>query len=120
MKRLTLAAIAVVAAVATSLPASAETWPGEHAPVGGALAAKIIGETCPNALSATEVSEIGRYIDRLVAIEKAKSEENKAFMEHFMPALEADYRSDRSCGIGDVELAKDMLLRVRKELEGGR
>ena len=31
--------------------------------------------------------------------------------------LEADYRSNRTCGVGDVELAKDMLLRVRKEVE---
>ncbi len=104
-------------AFARSLPAAAETLSGEHAPVGGALAAKVIGETCPDALTSAETAEIGRYVDHVVAIEKAKGPEDKAFMERFVPALEADYRSNRTCGVGDVELAKDMLLRVRKEVE---
>lgn len=104
-------------ALAVGFPALADKWPGEHAPVGGALAAKVIGETCPGTLTGPEVAEISRYIDRLVAVEKAKGPENKAFIERLMPALEADYRSDRTCGLGDQELAKDMLLRVRKEVE---
>lgn len=113
-KILTMAALISIAA---TFSASAESGSSHHAPVGGALAAKIIGETCPGSLTPTEVAEIGRYIDNTVAIEKAKSAEDKAFMEQLMPALEADYRSNRTCGVGDVELAKDMLLRVRREVE---
>ena len=119
MKKIQLATAALILIAATS-SAFAETPPAPHAPVGGALAAKIIGETCPGSLTPTEVAEIGRYIDNTVAIEKAKSAEDKAFMEQLLPALEADYRSNRTCGVGDVELAKDILLRVRREVEAVR
>jgi hypothetical protein len=115
MNKLTSAAFAAALAVVAARSVAAEPLQGDHAPIGGALAAKIIGETCPDVMSSAEVSELGRYVDRLVAIEKAKGEENKAFMERFVPELTADYRSDRLCGIGDTELAKDMLLRVRRE-----
>jgi hypothetical protein len=114
MQRILLCA-GMIAAMA--LPAAAGGMSGDHAPVGGALAAKVIGETCPGALKQSELSEIDRYIDRVVAIEKAKGPDAKAFIEQLMPALDADYRSDRTCGIGDEELAKDMLIRIRKELD---
>jgi hypothetical protein len=116
MKKIQLTMAALIS-IAATISASAESSPVDHAPVGGALAAKIIGETCPGSLTPTEVAEIGRYIDNTVAIEKAKSAEDKAFIEQLMPELEADYRSNRTCGVGDVELAKDMLLRVRREVE---
>jgi hypothetical protein len=119
MKKIQLTMAALIS-IAATLSAAADSWPGQHAPVGGALAAKIIGETCPGTLTSAEVAEIGRYIDNTVAIEKAKSAEDKALMEHLMPELEADYRSNRTCGVGDAELAKDMLLRVRKEVEAVR
>lgn len=110
--------IAVLVSLAPAFSvAAAETALGAHTPVGGALAATIIGETCPGALTSAEVSEIRNYLDHIVAIEKAKSPEDKALMDRLMPELEADYRSNRTCGVGDDELAKDMLLRVRKEVE---
>jgi len=110
-------AIAVLVSIASALPVAAEVPVASHTPVGGALAAKIIGETCPGALTSTEIGEITHYLDNIVAIEKAKSPEDKALMDRLMPELEADYRSNRTCGVGDDELAKDMLLRVRKEVE---
>jgi hypothetical protein len=112
--------LAVLISLAAVVSAHAETFPSDHSPVGGALAARVIGETCPDALTSAETAEIGRYVDRVVAVEKAKSPEEKTFMERLVPALEADYRSNRTCGVGDVELAKDMLLRVRKEVENIR
>jgi hypothetical protein len=117
MQRLQKILLSAGVIAAMALPVAAETLPGDHAPVGGALAAKVIGETCPGALSQGEISEIDRYIDRVVAIEKAKGPDAKAFMDRLMPALDADYRSDRTCGIGDDELAKDMLIRIRKDVE---
>lgn len=113
-------AIRAALAVLAMTPAASAANAGRsqsHAPFGAALAAMIIGETCPNALTPPEVLEIKRYIDQQVAIEKARSPEDKAEMERLVPELEADYRSNRTCGIGDDEIAKDMLLRVRKEVE---
>ncbi len=115
-KALQVASAALIS-VAAAVSANAETWTADHAPVGGALAARVIGETCPDALTSAETAEIRRYVDHVVAVEKAKSPEDKTFMERLVPELEADYRSNRTCGVGDVELAKDMLLRVRKEVE---
>ena len=84
-------------------------------PIGGALAAKIIGEVCQGTLAQADIGELDRYVSRLVAEAKARSNEDRAFVEKFISALDEDYRSNRTCGIGDRELARDMVLRVKQD-----
>ena len=111
---------AALIALAALHPARSNEASVLHSPIGGALVAQIIGETCTGTLTSAEVAELGSYVDVKVAIEKAKSAEARRYMERLIPELDADYRSSRTCGVGDAELAKDMLLRVRKEVEAER
>src|SRR5690242_16587383 len=92
--------LAPVIALVATLPALSKEATVQHTPIGGALVAKIIGETCTGTLTSTEVAELGSYVDANLAIEKAKSAEAKRYMERLIPELVADYRSSRTCGVG--------------------
>lgn len=108
-----LAVLALLFATPSAMAAPSMQTP----PVAAALVAKIIGETCPNSLTALETSEISRYLDHTIAIEKAKGPDEKALTERLVADLDLDFRNNRTCGVGDMELARDILGRVRHEAE---
>lgn len=108
----------VALAVLASSPVIAETWPGKTPVVGGAVAAKVVGQVC-NALNAAEIGELDQYIDRYVsALEPSDPAVSRRIRSDILPALEAEYRATHSksdgCSPGSVEMAQDMLARVRR------
>ena len=48
----------VVVSILTVQPARAEKWPGDDAPPGGAIAAKVIGQSCSGSLDKREIAEL--------------------------------------------------------------
>jgi hypothetical protein len=113
-------ALAFVVASALAAAAGSAADEGQATQVAGALVAMVIGETCPDALTANETAELKRYVDHAIALEKAKGPDEKATIEGLVANLDADYRSNRTCGVGDVALAKDMLQRIRHDVESIR
>ena len=105
-------------------------WPGEGVSFGGAIAAKVVGQLCPNVLSTSDIAEIDTYITKYssesVAIELQKSKQSgdKPFpLDEFRQSLtekyEAKYRDPQSCDADAAEEARDMLQRVRKAMATG-
>lgn len=117
MKHTPAAAALAIAAFCLHATATQAAPVRQMHPVAAAMVAKIIGETCPGALMPAETAEISRYLEHSIAIEKAKGADEKLETESLVATLDIDYRSNRTCGIGDTELARDILLRVRNELE---
>lgn len=99
-------------------PASAETWPGKTPVVGGAIAAKVVGQVC-NVFTASEIGELDHYVDRYItALEASDAAVAKRIRSDILPNLEAGYRDAHSapdgCAPGSVVMARDMLARVRR------
>lgn len=104
-------------ALLASSPASAETWPGKTPVVGGAVAAKVVGQIC-STFKAAEITELDQYIDRYIsALGTSEPAVARRIRSDILPNLEAGYREAHSkadgCAPGSVEMAEDMLARVR-------
>ncbi|MCB1503551.1 MAG: hypothetical protein KDJ47_01110 [Hyphomicrobiaceae bacterium] len=110
--------LALVTTVAFGLPASAEKWPGTSPVVGGAIAAKAVGKVCPGVLQPDDMTVLQTYIDRYL---DTIGERDPGTREHFstklLPEMEKSYTEQHAkpggCGTGAVELAQDMVQRVR-------
>ena len=108
----------VVVSILTVQPARAEKWPGDDAPPGGAIAAKVIGQSCRGALDKSEVAELEDYIARRRAEFMAGDSDQQHLAKYLFPQLDRAYTSDYSdpsrCTADSTEMARDMLQRVRR------
>lgn len=112
-----------------ALPASAKSsWPGDTPSIGGAIAAKVIGQQCEDVLAAAEIGELDAFLARALrefahrpGIDTA---ETKKFDERFVPMLTEDYtkkyRNPAACDAAAAEEARDMLRRVRVTMVSNR
>ena len=104
--------------------------PGAGASPGGAIAAKVIGEHCPDTLSASEIAELESY---LVQVERqsAAAERRKiglgynpppfeAFREGLTERLAGKYRDPKNCDAAAAKQARDMVQQVRSAMAGGK
>ena len=113
--------LATVTAAATSVclggAAHAEKWPGDDAPIPGAIAARVIAVKCNGFLDPQAITELDSYIDRSAADFMSKSESNRIFAESLFPRVTQEYTETYSkpenCTDDSRELATDMLQRVR-------
>jgi hypothetical protein len=113
--------LAAVTAAATSVclggAAHAEKWPGDDAPIPGAIAARVIAVKCNGFLDPQAITELDSYIDRSATDFMAKSESNRIFAESLFPRVTQEYTETYSkpenCNDGSRELATDMLQRIR-------
>jgi hypothetical protein len=111
------AGLAAAANLCASGAALAEKWPGDDAPIPGAIAARVIAVKCTGFLDPTAIAEFDSYIDRSAADFMSKSETNRVFAESLFPRVTQEYTETYSnpanCNDGSRELATDMLQRVR-------
>lgn len=102
-------------AVLATSPAAAETWPGNTPVVGGAIATKVIGEIC-KIHGPSEAAEIDAYIARYLATVADQGVRDQ-MRDRVLPELEKGYRETHGkpdgCGAGSIEMATDMLKRIR-------
>lgn len=103
----------------TSLSAAAEKWPGQEAAPGGALAARVIGFMCANALSPKDIFDLDLYLAQRRAQANAEKPEEREKLIRIYVALETGYfkmyRDGKRCNAGQIEMARDMVQRVRRE-----
>jgi hypothetical protein len=108
----------VAVSMLTVQPAGAEKWPGDDAPPGGAIAAKVIGQSCSGALDKGEIAELEDYIARRRAEFMAGDSDQQHLARYLFPQLDRAYQSDYSdpsrCTADSTEMARDMLQRVRR------
>ena len=108
----------VVVSILTVQPARAEKWPGEDAPPGGAIAAKVIGQSCSGSLDKREIAELEDYIAQRRAEFMAGDSDQQHLAKYLFPQLDRAYQSDYSdpsrCTADTTEMARDMLQRVRR------
>lgn len=119
--RATLLAITAVGTFAlTSLPAAAEKWPGQAAAPGGALAARVIGFMCVKSLSPKDIFDLDLYLAQKRAQANAEKPEEREKLIRIYTLLEAEYfsmyRDGKRCDAGQLEMARDMVQRVRSEI----
>jgi hypothetical protein len=116
-------------ALAICLPADAFAgrWP---ASVGGAIAAKVIGQRCPGALSPTDIAEIEAYIAKYSSEAIADAEQKakrsgetpfpfKAFQKSLTEKYEKAYRDPQRCDADARKQAQAALRHVRQAMAGG-
>ena len=110
--------LSVVVPVLAAQSAQAEKWPGEDAPPGGAIAAKVIGQSCNGSLDKGEIAELEDYIARRRAEFMAGDSDQQHLAKYLFPQLDRAYQSDYSdpsrCTADSTEMARDMLQRVRR------
>lgn len=111
------AGLAAAANLYAAGAAHAEKWPGDDAPIPGAIAARVIAVKCAGFLNPTAIAELDSFIDRSAADFMGKSETNRVFAESLFPRVTQEYTETYSdpakCNDSSRELATDMLERVR-------
>lgn len=109
--------LSLAAAAGTGTAAEAYTWPGNTPALGGVIAAKAIGETCPGILAAREVAELDGYLARYMKEIRRHRPTEIGFLATFIPAFTKTMKDRRTepgaCGASDQQQARDMLERVR-------
>lgn len=111
-------ALALVISIAAANCVHAEKWPGKTPVPGGAVAAKVIGASCPGVLQPGDADELDAYIKRYLAtIGSRDPQVGERLGGQVLPELERGYRVDYAkpdaCTESKAELARDMLARVR-------
>ncbi|MEQ1695046.1 MAG: hypothetical protein ABL901_04320 [Hyphomicrobiaceae bacterium] len=121
--------LAILVATALSHSAMAYKFPGDDPAIGGAVAAKIIGQFCSGTLSETESKEIDAYLAK-ASIEWTKNEERQKNKGYSSPSAQDlirmlsetysnKYKSPSACDDGAKEEARDILEKVRKVMAAG-
>jgi hypothetical protein len=105
----------------TVLPSMADSyrWPGS---VGGAAAAKVIGERCAGSLSNPEIAEIDAYLAKARS-EWATTGSNLKFddlLRTLMDTYAATYSQAEACNASATEEARKTLQLVRKAMASGK
>lgn len=123
------AALTALLCFPLALPASAaSSWPGDTPSIGGAIAAKVIGQQCEGVLAPAEIGELDAFLSRALhefahrpGIDTA---ETKKFDDRFVPMLTEDYtikyRDPAACDAAAADEARDMLRRVRVTMVSNR
>lgn len=111
-------ALALALSAASALAAEPTMrWPGTGAPIGGAIAARIIAVKCAGPLTPAEIAELDAYIDERQTAFLMESEANQRMGERVFPLLARDYdrtfSSPAACDAAARDMARDMLNRVR-------
>lgn len=127
---MTVLALSIVAAT-TALPQSAKAYkfPGEDPAIGGAVAAKIIGQFCSGTLSEPDSKEIDAYLAK-ASTEWTKNEERQKSKGYSSPSVQDlirmlsetysnKYKNSSACDDGAREEARDILEKVRKVMAAG-
>jgi len=94
-------------------------WPGS---VGGAAAAKVIGERCAGSLSDREIVEIDAYLAKARS-EWATTGSNLKFddlLRTLMDTYSATYSRAEACNASATEEARTTLQLVRKAMASGK
>jgi hypothetical protein len=125
----THAALTALLCLPLAIPASASSsWPGDAPSLGGAIAAKVIGQRCAGVLAPAEIGELEAFQSRATA-ELAErpvtgNEDGKAFTDRLARMLTQTYsdkyRDPAACDANAAGEARDMLQRVRTVMAGGK
>lgn len=112
-----------------ALPASAaSSWPGNTPSIGGAIAAKVIGQQCEGVLAPAEIGELDLFLSRALHEFAHRPGTNTAdtqkFDDRFVPMLTEtytnQYRNPAACDAAAADEARDMLRRVRVTMVSSR
>ncbi|MDO9383696.1 MAG: hypothetical protein Q7T86_12610 [Hyphomicrobiaceae bacterium] len=127
--RASLAALTALLCLPLAMPASATSaWPGDTPSLGGAIAAKVIGQQCAGVLASAEIGELDAFQTKATA-ELAQrpgsgNEDGKQFTERLVRMLtqsySTKYRDPAACDARATAEARDMLQRVRNVMVGGK
>jgi hypothetical protein len=127
--RATRAALTALLSLPLTMPAFATSaWPGDSPSLGGAIAAKVIGQQCAGVLTSLEIGELDTFQSKATA-ELAQrpgsgNEDGKQFTERLVRMLtqtySTKYRGPAACDAQATVEARDMLQRVRNVMAGGK
>lgn len=116
------AAIALATGVTAIFTTGAHARADDEAPGwGDAIAARVIGEKCPNALKATEIDALNAYISDAFQQSMSKSTQGPAWWADLRDKLEQSYvekySDPENCTDDAKDQAEDMVSDVRDAID---